>query len=389
MVLDFTESRFDKWKKIFLSQPHQIFFVLGLLQAFISMLLFVAMLNGLFVVDIKFFHVLNMAFFMPTSFFLGFLLTVVCRFLAQPYYLQKDYMQIFWLVLASFLLTNIGFFLSDILIVIGLLLSIAGLTKAGYIFIKSYLTSKNTDKTDEMLIVNMFLTSIISASLFIYSIFDRFIFDFAVYFTFYVYVIGVVFAVAQKMVPKFHAVYFNAELKTKYTYLVYITLISIVLTAFFISMDNKLLLLMASIVGFCSSFLYFYKSKVLFTKSQAILFILQFGIWWFIAGFLANIAASIFNFSLLIPIHIFGVGFLGTMIIGFGSRVILGHSGGKIFADKYTVLIFVLFQFVVVLRLLAVYYPVLLSYSGIAWCVVLLLWFKKYLPLLIHLDKIK
>lgn len=389
MVLDFTESKFDKWKKNFISQPHQIFFVLGLAQAFISMLLFVVMLNGIFAIDIKLFHVLNIAFFMPTSFFLGFLLTVVCRFLAQPYYLQKDYMQIFWLITSSFLIVNIGFFISNIIIIFGLLLSILAIGKSGYVFLKSYFSSKNTDKADELFIVAVFLTAIVGAMLFIWALINTSLTNFAINFTFYVYVVGVVFAVAQKMVPKFHAVYFNIEPKDKKMAMVYLIFLALVGSAFGLSFEYKKLLFVSSLLGFFASSVYFYKSNVLFKKAQSILSILQVGIWWLIIGFVANIGVALFDVLPLVSTHIFGVGFMGTMIIGFGTRVTLGHSGGKIFADKYTTTIFVLFQFVVVLRLFAVYSPSLVMYSGIAWCVVLGLWFKKYLPILLHTDKLK
>jgi uncharacterized protein involved in response to NO len=118
---------------------------------------------------------------------------------------------------------------------------------------------------------------------------------------------------------------------------------------------------------------------------KPILFILQVGIIWFIVGFLIGALEPLFGYSYLLQFHIFAVGFLGVMLIGFGSRVTLGHSDQAIVADSITVAIFVLFNVVVLLRLYAVFDASFVAISGFAWCGVIAIWLWRYLPSILRL----
>ncbi|MEY4505369.1 MAG: hypothetical protein RL154_1669, partial [Pseudomonadota bacterium] len=181
-------------------------------------------------------------------------------------------------------------------------------------------------------------------------------------------------------------VYFNITLPKRQKLPIFGVLFALLGIVISKTVSSNALFLISNLVGFIASFWHFYRNRVLFVKSQPILSILQVGVVWLILGFVSGIFEAIFEFSSLLQTHIFGVGFIGTMIIGFGSRVVLGHSGEKINADKITVIIFVIFQSVVLLRLMAVYMPSLLGISAIAWCIVFAIWFKRYLPNLLKLD---
>ena len=80
--------------------------------------------------------------------------------------------------------------------------------------------------------------------------------------------------------------------------------------------------------------------------------------------------------------HMLGAGFIGTMMIGFASRVALGHSNNKIDADKVTVVLFGLFELVVAVRLMGVFEPSLAIAAGFLWSAVFAAWFFRYFPLI-------
>lgn len=80
--------------------------------------------------------------------------------------------------------------------------------------------------------------------------------------------------------------------------------------------------------------------------------------------------------------HMLGVGFIGTMMIGFASRVALGHSNNKIEADRITIVLFGLLELVVAVRLMGVFEPSFAITAGFLWSAIFAAWFFRYFPLI-------
>ena len=89
-------------------------------------------------------------------------------------------------------------------------------------------------------------------------------------------------------------------------------------------------------------------------------------------------------------LHAIAVGYFVTIAVGFGSRIILGHSGQKPLADRFTIALFGLVQLLVIVRIVgglslnldsALYIP-LITLSALIWLVLFSLWAKRYLKLL-------
>lgn len=69
---------------------------------------------------------------------------------------------------------------------------------------------------------------------------------------------------------------------------------------------------------------------------------------WLEIGFISLFLESIFETSSLkLSLHIFAIGFVTNLLIGFGSRVVMGHAvpAQKIIADKITIFLFILTKF--------------------------------------------
>ena len=87
----------------------------------------------------------------------------------------------------------------------------------------------------------------------------------------------------------------------------------------------------------------------------------------------------------LAPLHALGVGFFGSVLLGMVSRVTLGHSGGKLVADKLTWSLFLGLELVVVVRVAGELVPpswsngVMLA-AALGWIGVFGLWGTRYLP---------
>jgi uncharacterized protein involved in response to NO len=389
MTLDYYESPLKRKFKAFLTKPHQPFFLLGAFLAFYSVAMLAFMLNGQLSMDIRFFHTFNISVLMPTALFLGFLTTVLYRFLLVMPFLQKDYMRIFWTLASGVIIAQIGFFVWDFILFFGIITVAASQILALKMFIGAYSKSNIDDKQDPFWILAAFCAGAISTLLFAASIFLPQLLSLAINIAFYAFAVAIVFAVAQKMVPNFFSIYFASEQPAKNKYLLPALISSLFAIALLRSFGFDLLLLAINTIGLALGIGLLYKHKNIFTKSPAVLWVLQLGMVWFVCGFaggvLEGVLKLIYNIDIssLFQVHIWGVGFIATMIIGFGSRVALGHSGRKIAADTLSALIFASLTVLAIVRIVAVFEPSFLSFSAYLWCAIFGVWLYRYTPMLI------
>jgi len=384
MILDYHESRLKRKCKAALTKPHQPFFLLGITVALLSIAVLGFALKGTFALDIKTYHALNMAIVMPTALFLGFLITVLYRFLLVMPFLQKEYMRIFAALLIGALLCQIGFFVSEAVIFVGVLSVLIAHILAMRMFVKAYKKSNIEDKREVFWILLAFGFAAPGCLLFAASIFYPALLPLAVNISFYPFAVGMVFAIAQKMVPNFFILYYGVMQPSKNNSLLPIILLCLFMIAVSRSFDIPLLSFVANLLGLAATATLFWINRFVFRKAPAILWVLQIGALWFFAGFAVGVSESLLSsVPHLLQVHIWGIGFIVTMIIGFGSRVAMGHSGRKIDADKTTVFIFVTLVFLVFVRLLGVFYPTLLEASIYLWCFIFTVWAYKYAPMLV------
>jgi len=385
MILDFTESSFQRWQNRFFSQPHQPFFVLGFILAFLTIFVTALFFSIGLKINFTLFHVVNLLLFVSSSFFLGFLTTVLYRFLGEVPFLQKQYMFIFKLQILGIVSANLSMFFIPRLLILALAVFGIAMLYALLMFIEKYKNSKATDKFDAFWLIFLFSSSLPSILLFMTSVYYPSMLTFAINFTFFVFVIGTIFFVAQKMIPNFFTLFFNTNPVEKQKRLPLIVITILFLLSVFKSLDFTVLSLIVNILGGIASFILFYKYDIFSKKPPFILSILQIGIVWFVLGFVAGIYEYYVSSTAFLQLHIFSVGFMMTMVIGFGTRVTLGHSNQKITADRFTVLIFIIFQLVVILRIIASFNVEFILYSALGWCFVFALWFRRYLFVLLKL----
>jgi len=98
---------------------------------------------------------------------------------------------------------------------------------------------------------------------------------------------------------------------------------------------------------------------------------------------------------LALDIHTLVLGFIFTILIGFGTRVTLGHSGNQMQADKYTKFLFYWTQVVVVTRLLTSLvsafgwnFMVLFDITATTWIVMFVAWALRFFAVLIQGKKL-
>jgi len=133
-------------------------------------------------------------------------------------------------------------------------------------------------------------------------------------------------------------------------------------------------------------------------KVEAILWVLYLSLVWvpigfllfFLEGFTPLILGSEGWMFEKAPLHAIGIGYFTTLLIGFGTRIILGHAGQKPAADRYAIMLFWSVQVVVLVRMATglmlnsemSLYIEMITASALLWLGLFLLWSKRYIPLL-------
>ena len=376
----------------FFSQPHQPFFALGMLNAIVFMLLFVLIYKGLIGADAIFVHVYSMIFLVFTNFFYGFLYTTFPRFSGTEPVEVRKYLFVFSLQLLATITFLIGVWWSITWYIAALLVAI-GFARTLHIFYGMY---KRTllPKRDLYWIIVALGIGAISNILFILSLIpcscqSSIFFDTAVGFGVYLYMIFLAFVIGLRMVP-----FFSHIMAWKHNKFLHLEIFLLFLLHSFLATSFKEALF---IVDFIAGVLIIQELRNIqlpFPNREPLLWILHISLFWLGGGLLLGAIIEAFEAfriwdSLQLPLHLLVLGFLTTILIGFGTRVMLGHSGRALQADKVTVWIFYFTQIVVLGRIifsLAAAFGTISPFFDISatlWLILFTWWMGKYFGVLI------
>ncbi len=380
----------------FLSQPHQPFFILGIFNAIIMMLVFALSYKGIFILDtgIVTFHVYSLVYLVFTNLFIGFLFTTFPRFNQTKMIERTFYTRIFYINIISSLLFLIGSFVSLAMIITAMILVLISQILTILKLKNIYNTSTVTDKNDSfwILIANYF--GLIANVLFIISeLFSQTLQASAVNIAFYMYLIFLAFSVGQRMIPFFS----NSFVQKNPKFIQVIFILFFALTFFNIINIKSGTIIIDLLLTFYT-LREFLRWKLHPLRSPAIVWILQLGLFWLPTAFFLSAVSLIIEvisgrYFYFLGIHMLALGFLTTVLIGFATRVALGHARRVPTADKLTTYIFYFTQVLVITRAL---YSVNVAYSwGLnflfdisfsAWLLLFVVWGIKYAKIIMFYN---
>lgn len=377
----------------FLSQPHQPFFVFGLLWAIVSMVLFILSHKGIITLSISEnqFHLYSLAFLVFAQFFHGFLFTTFPRFCSTMPIPKEAYIRIVWLYQIASVLFFAGSILSEWLALFAMVAVLFAHSMAVFALYWIYKIGQSPVKQDPFWILVAHGITLTTHILWIIAFGISLIWDFQSWFAlippiivnfFFVFL---TFSVAQRMIPFFSH---SQEPKRKY-------FVETVFGAFVVKTLFALIAFTAgeAIVGiFLSLYLLreFLRWKLHPFNSPAITWILHLALFWLPAGLLIGSLIQIieitYNISFLFAeIHLLALGFLTTILIGFGTRVTLGHSGQSPEADKIAIALFWWTQVVVLTRFVLSVdtafggsHPWLFDAAACGWILLFIVWGGRY-----------
>jgi uncharacterized protein involved in response to NO len=390
------------WYKKFSSQPHQPFFTSGIFFFILFMGLFIASYSNILTLDssVLKFHAYSMIFVIFIQFFLGFLFVVFPRFLAQAEIQTKVYMNQFMLYFISslgILLTLIFYskatFIFQILMLIAQIMSF----KLLYSIHKKSLVPI---KEDTKWILIAFFAGIINHGLFIISNlnfpYSYEVSKFAINGGFYLFIFMIIFTISQRMIPFFTTAKAPNYKINKTQNILKLVFVFLALKVVLLSFDNVKINLIADIPLFLIITKELIKWKLPLLKVPAIMWVLYLGLYWIPVAFGISIIESLMAFydpNIIFEkavIHTLALGYFITLLVGFGTRVILGHSGSTIHANNFAIFIFISVQIITILRIFTSVslnfgfnYVALLNLTASLLIIGLLLWSSKYVVILI------
>jgi uncharacterized protein involved in response to NO len=340
----------------FLSQPHQPFFILGIINAIVMMLVFSLSYKGIvsLTIDTTTFHVYTLIFLLFNNVFTGFLFTTFPRFNQAQIIEKKIYSSIFYLNTVGTTLFLAGALLNFYLALFAMILLFIGQVLTVLQLQKIFNTGLSPDKTDSLWILIAEYFGVAGHLLFIvvtaFSLLA--ILPTAINISFYLYLVFLAFSVGQRMIPFFSHSW--AEKNPNFIKIVFVLFI-------FKSIFTSILYIPGEVVVDVVLALYMLREFLRWDlhplQSQPILWVLHLALFWLPTAFglsAMTLTAGLFldtSFYFL-NIHLLAIGFLTTVLIGFGTRVTLGHAGMSPQADKFATMLFLSIQLVVLLRAL-------------------------------------
>ncbi|OCL83566.1 NnrS protein [Arcobacter porcinus] len=394
------------WYKKFCSQPHQSFFTSGIAFFILFMALFGLAFSTYINIDSSLYtyHAYALIFIVFIQFFLGFLFVVFPKFLMQAEIEPKVYMKQFYL----YFISSLGVFLSIIfyskLIIYFQSLMLFTQILSFILLYKIHKRSTMPVKNDTKWVLISFFTGLISHFLYILSeILTNYSYEllkFSVNSGFYLFLFMIVFTISQRMIPFFTRVMVPDYQINKSKYLLDIFFVLLLIKVIVLSFEDAKFNLFIDIPIFLFLVRELYKWKLPTFKTPAIVWILHLGIYWIVVAFFVSIIESIFAYIYpniyfeKIVIHTLALGYFVTVLIGFGTRVILGHSGRKIETKLFAKLIFIFLQIFILFRVFtsistnfSLDYALLIEINTIILIVLLLVWSLKYIVILIEPEK--
>lgn len=387
-----------KRENYFLSQPHQPFFLFGIVWAIAAMSFFALSHKGFITLCMSenSFHLYALAFIVFIQLFHGFLFTTLPRFCTSMTIPKEVYVRIVWLYQISSAVFFIGALVSPWVVWIAMAGVLFAQAMAVYTMVWVYRMGQSPHKTDPFWILIAHAIGFGSHALWIIAFATEL---FGVAFDWLsllapviinLFLIFLTFSVAQRMIPFFshsQEVRSSRFIESVFALFVLKTLCAI----FAFSIAEAVVSLFLGLYLLRE----FIRWKLSPFRSPAIIWVLHLALFWLPAALLIGaslqLLEAVYGLSFLFAgPHLLLLGFLTTVLIGFGTRVVLGHSGQSPHADTLAIALFWWTQVLVLSRLalsldsgFGLAHGWLFDLASAAWILLFAVWGWRYGKILI------
>lgn len=388
----------------FFSQPHQPFFVFGVVWAIVSMALFTLSHRGVIALSIpeNEFHLYSLAFIVFAQFFHGFLFTTFPRFCTTMAIPKETYTRIVWLYQLGSVAYFVGSIFSTWVTFGAMMVMFFAHSMAIFTLYWIYKIGQSPLKRDPFWILIAHVITLVAHLFWMIAFGLGLLWEFQGWFSYLVpiivnfFFIFLTFSVAQRMIP-----FFSHSQESKGEYFIEIVFGLFIAKTLFAMIGFALAEATVGIVLTLYMVREFMRWKLHPFHSPAIVWVLHLALFWLPAALLiesmVEIIETLYGLDFLFAgVHLVVLGFLTTVLIGFGTRVTLGHSGQPPHADGIAIVLFVWTQVVVLSRFA---YSVQSAYGGnfewlfdiasAGWILLFVAWAGRYGETLIFGKKIR
>jgi len=305
-------------------------------------------------------------------------------------------MRIFSLYYLGAVLFVLGSIVSPVLSHIGMLMLFIGHTMVFLTLRGIYRSTAMADTHDLFWILTAMGFGLFSHALFILgSLFYTPVIGLATEIGIYLYLFLLTFSVAQRMIPFFSHCMHEKNMRllgTVFTLLVAHVILEGIHTNISLVADLALAYIIAKEI---------LSWRLPFPNPNPLLWILHLSLYWIpvalLFGAMANLTTLIAGTNFLfLDIHVLILGFVFTILIGFGTRVTIGHSGNMMQATMWEKVLFNWTQLVVIMRIfvsLAAAFGwnimILFDISVTVWMLMFILWAVRFFAVLIYGKKLR
>lgn len=383
----------------FTAAPHRMFFFAGGIQTVLALLWWLIDLAGRYAgllptidwtIPSPLAHGFLMIYGLFAFFIFGFLMTTYPRWMNGEQILKEDYIGCWSLMSLGACLIYPGLYFSARLLTLALIIFLAGWVWGLYALSRVYIKARHPDKRHATITTLMLLAGAFFISIFITQ--DPLAVRMSLIGGIWLFLLPLFFSVSHRMIPFFSAnVIPGYELVRPYWALGLVTLLGVV-HAVMIMLYYDAWTWLVDIPMALTGFYLTVRWQLLKSLSVKLLAMLHISFAWFGIA-MALYATQSMTFLLtdqylfgLAPLHALVIGYFSSMLLAMITRVTMGHSGRPLVASPVVWGIFLLFQLVTLLRVIADFpgmvYPVssdLYLSAATLWLVCFLVWNYRHL----------
>ena len=383
---------------VFASAPHRLFLFGGAVQIVLAVALWAALLAAraagqpvALPLPDPWLHTFLMVYGIFPYYIFGFLFTVYPRWMRIRPVPATQYVRIFHLLLAGWLLFYVGLLAGPLLIAAGLAVLVAGFLHGLASLLAVYREAPERGVHERLL--NLALTfGLVGLANFLYATLTGSYRAFAVAreLGLWLFLVPVVFTVSHRMIPFFSSSVLMNYVMVRPTWGPPIMLICatghVALELLGLPQWRWLFDLPLAVTALHHSYVWQFRRSF----HARLLAMMHIAFLWLGVAMALYAAQSLLwlvsGADLLgrAPLHALGIGFLASMVVAMGSRVTLGHSGRALAADTRTWVALLGLSVTAAMRMGAEFLPVWSSWLNLAaataWLLCVIPWVLQYAP---------
>ncbi len=386
--------------------PHRSLFLVGALQGVITLFWWVVDLTGRYgIADLTatwsvvptWAHAFLMIYGFFPFFILGFLFTTYPNWMSGEKVKPGEYMTTCLLMAAGAMLFYVGMLSDKAVVIMGVAVMLAGWSVACYILLRVMIGASSSDKRHAMVTSTALLMGWLGLACYLLWLMTDswMLLNFSRTAGIWFFLLPIVLTVSHRMIPFFSSRVLDNYVMVRPYWMLWLMLLCTASHGLLQLLDMPSYLWLVDFPLATFALYLSFQWGFLRSFSVSLLAVLHISFAWLGVSMLLYGVQSLVlmqseGTSLILglaPLHALAIGYFASMVLGMASRVTIGHSGRPLVLDHFTWLLFIGFQAVAIIRILADVVPtaanmtpMLYLVAGLIWLGCFVLWAARFVP---------